>query len=736
MFNQDLKLQSIKTEEQNKKRAMSNNVYKITLMLLALFLVFIVLAAFIGIISAGIRVASEQGIGFFEAVFGSQLVIGTITNPNGIYAVGFIVFNTIWMSFLALLIAVPVSVATALLITRIFPKRTSMLMFAVVSILAAIPSVIYGAFAYYVLDPQITKIIGTPGSLLTVIVMIALMITPTITIMTITSINMVDNKVETSSYALGASRTQTSLYITLRSAKTGIFLGVLFALGRAMGEATAISMVYKPDYGGLTIAPWKQSLFLAPLIMGTIAGTYGDDAIEFSLYIYLSAVLLITVLFVFGIMKSIEHYTDENVVAKKQAHESRSIYKVNKKANEEGLNNLTAKEQSLWIKGANINELSKRRYDYFASPRVENSLILKQTSLRTSLKWAKYKKNKTILHYSTISIFSLFGIFMLFGIIFYIFNGGFVVSTSDGNVNLLSWDVITTKGTYGVYEDGGVIYGLAIPLLGTMINVLFCLIISLPLGVMLGLYFGVYLRKDGVIGKFVSFVFQIMTSIPTVVYGTLALVVFSQTTVNDNAKMIEPMIMLCLIILPTIMKQTQEGVEKIDNSLIEGSTALGSTNFITTRKICFKEISPAIISAAILSISIVIAESAIFITIIGTPDTVGDIDSWMTNGGLTLTTTIYKLNGQSSAMAKAQIRSIGLILMILVLVLALSSQLIKNKKFKETIVVLTSLFLVIASITITSNGIFALFIIALLITPIALLSFSGFEIYNKRKEQR
>ncbi len=722
---------SISDRKQNKKKTINNNVYKMGLMLMVSFLCFIIIAAFAGVIVLGLKAAHEQGIGFFEALFSNTFKPGfSDIGIPGVYGVGLLVVNTLWMSLLALCIAVPVAISTALVITKFLGKRAAIIMFALVSILAAIPSVVYGTFGYYMIDHVIKTWFGfKQGSLFTIIIMIALMIMPTITIMTITSINMVDKDIESSSYALGASKTQTSIYVTLRAAKSGIFLGMLFAIGRALGEATAISMVSASSLvfpAHLNLAPWNISLFLSPLIMMTAGGVITDHNLEFTLYIFLTAILLITVIILFILLRFIQYKTNDEVIAKKQAALTYDTNRVGNLVEENGLEALESKNQRIWISGQQKEAAQKHSYEFYSSPNFKTQAILKQTSLDASIRWIKYKKSKSILHYSVIFIFSLFGIIMLTGIFAYIFNGGFVVDTKRGPVNLLSWQVITQKGGKNYGTD--MIYGLAIPLLGTVINIIFCLSIALPIGIATGMFITSYMKKNSWLSTIVSFVFQIMISVPTVVYGAIAIIIFSGTKLDENAKMFEPMIMLVLIILPTIIKQTEEGITKIDKRLIEGSTALGATTLTSSRKIYIKQISPAIISAALLAVSIIIAESAIFITILPPVDEPNDsITGWFSGGGLTLTTIMYQLNGASDPVKRAQIRSIALILMIIVLLLAIVSQLIKNGYYKEAGISLSGFITAVAAILITENGLPILFGFAVVIPIISIILLEFFK---------
>ena len=190
-----------------------------------------------------------------------DFLLGTTWRQDqGIYGVGYIIINTLISSFGALLLAFPISVLTALFIAKIAPKSISQIMSTVVELLASIPSVVYGVFAagsitalVKMLASQLGIVTAGGSSLLAVILLLAIMIFPTITSMAVTAIRSVDKEMELGSLALGATQTQTNFKVILSSAKSGIFAGAILGIGRAFGEATAVSYthldVYKRQWG-------------------------------------------------------------------------------------------------------------------------------------------------------------------------------------------------------------------------------------------------------------------------------------------------------------------------------------------------------------------------------------------------------------------------------------------------------------------------------------------------------
>lgn len=221
--------------------------------------------------------------------------------PN-VYGAGFIVINTIYIVFLAILVAVPVSVLTALFISKIAPKFVGTVIGYVIEILASIPSIIYGIFGLGVITRLVERLslvfnyqsAGGMSTLSTVLVL-AIMIIPTVTMISLTSINAVRNNIIHGSLALGASVTQTNFKVVLTSAKSGIFSGIILGVGRALGEATAVSMVAGNSGSGPIFNLFDTTRTLTSTMLLGLKETSGlDYDIRFSVGILLIAVILIS----------------------------------------------------------------------------------------------------------------------------------------------------------------------------------------------------------------------------------------------------------------------------------------------------------------------------------------------------------------------------------------------------------------------------------------------------------
>ncbi|WP_075876711.1 phosphate ABC transporter permease subunit PstC [Merdibacter massiliensis] len=226
----------------------------------------------------------------------------TWRQDQGIYGVGFIVINTLLTSFGALIISFPLSVLTALFIVKIAPKWLAKVMTTIVELLASIPSVVYGVFAAGVITTMVMNLAASIGvstaggnSFLSVILLLAIMIFPTITSLSITAISSVDQALEEGSLALGATRTQTNFKVVLIAAKSGIFAGAILGIGRAFGEATAVAMVAGNKMFGPTFDLFDITRTLTSTMLSGLKETTGlDYDIRFSVGLVLMVVILIS----------------------------------------------------------------------------------------------------------------------------------------------------------------------------------------------------------------------------------------------------------------------------------------------------------------------------------------------------------------------------------------------------------------------------------------------------------
>jgi phosphate transport system permease protein len=234
-------------------------------------------------------------------IFGNYWLGGTLGLSND-YGIGFAIINTLIVVILAITISVPVAIATALFIAKIAPKPIASVIRTVVELLASIPSIIYGVFGLGVITNLVVNLANLSNSrtaaglsLLSTVIVLAMMILPTITAVAETAIRSVDVDLIKGSLALGATKMQTYIKVVLSAAKSGIFAGIILGVGRALGEATAVAMVSGNLFKGININLFDTTTTLtARMLLGIKETTGLDYDVRFSIGLVLMAVIVIT----------------------------------------------------------------------------------------------------------------------------------------------------------------------------------------------------------------------------------------------------------------------------------------------------------------------------------------------------------------------------------------------------------------------------------------------------------
>ena len=212
----------------------------ILFLLLGLITVGCVLLITVYLVMSGLPAIGE--IGLVDFLFGKEWA-STASEPK--YGILPFILTSIYGTAGAIVLGVPVGFMTAVYLSKLASPKVRSAMQAAVSLLASIPSVVYGLVGMLVLVPGIRKVFGVPdgASLLAAIIVLAVMILPSIIKMSITALDAVPKEYEDASLALGATPIETYFRVSVPAAKSGIAASVVLGVGRAIGEAMAVMMV-------------------------------------------------------------------------------------------------------------------------------------------------------------------------------------------------------------------------------------------------------------------------------------------------------------------------------------------------------------------------------------------------------------------------------------------------------------------------------------------------------------
>ena len=207
---------------------------------LGLITVGCVLLITVYLIVSGLPAISKIGLGKF--LFVSEWASTAAEAKFGILP---FILTSVYGTCGAILIGVPVGFLTAVFLSKMAPKKLRTVMESAVSLLAGIPSVVYGLVGMLVLVPGIRKLFHVPdgASLLAAIIVLAIMILPSIIKVSVNALDAVPKEYEDASLALGATPVETWFRVSAPAAKSGIAAAVVLGVGRAIGEAMAVMMV-------------------------------------------------------------------------------------------------------------------------------------------------------------------------------------------------------------------------------------------------------------------------------------------------------------------------------------------------------------------------------------------------------------------------------------------------------------------------------------------------------------
>lgn len=221
--------------------------------------------------------------------------------PSAQFGVLPLIMGTLWVTFLAILFALPIGLITAIYMAEIASEKVRKILKPVIELLAGIPSVVYGFFGLVVLVPFIQQLFGLPvgETALAGSIILGIMALPTIITVSEDAIRSTPVTLKEASLALGASHWQSIKRVVIPAASSGILASFILGIGRAIGETMAVLMVT----GNAAIMPKS---FLEPVrtIPATIAAELGEAPFGGTHFkaLFALGIILFVITFIFNSM--------------------------------------------------------------------------------------------------------------------------------------------------------------------------------------------------------------------------------------------------------------------------------------------------------------------------------------------------------------------------------------------------------------------------------------------------
>lgn len=298
--------EAVKEKQPRTRLKLGDGIFKGLVMAAAIAIVVLLAALAVELIQGSSQSLSKFGLGFFTS---------TVWNPvTSVFGALPFVYGTILTSVIALIIGVPISLGVALFLSEIMRERRRAADFlgSIVELLAAVPSVVYGLWALFILSPIVRDYIekplhqylgflpvfkGTPFGLdfLTAGIILSIMIIPTVSAISREVLRAVPSSQREAMIGLGATRWETVRHSVLPYARSGLFGAIILGLGRAVGETMAVTMVIG-NIPSITASLLHPGYTLASVIANEFTEAaspiYISSLIEIGLTLFLLALVI------------------------------------------------------------------------------------------------------------------------------------------------------------------------------------------------------------------------------------------------------------------------------------------------------------------------------------------------------------------------------------------------------------------------------------------------------------
>ena len=565
------------------KKYFKDNVIKIILFLSAIVAVVVIFSILYYLFTEAYPAFEKIGIWNFLSGLNWKPELADILGPDKAFGALPLIAGTLICTFGAMLIAIPLSMGTAIFISELAPPRVKSIAKPIVELLAGIPSVVYGFFGLIVLVNWLRISFDVPsgegwfaGAFL-----LGIMALPTITSVAEDAISSVPRHYKEGSLALGATRWQTISKVILPASLSGITAAIILGMGRAIGETMAVMMVT----GNTPLIPDATNLFsTVKTLTGTIAIEMGEapggSTWQHSLFGLALILLIITLIINLAsniILKRLkEKHMASSFSSKKRRFIPKGYFEKFKKQTNSILG-IIAFLFLLFIFGilvALIIGLFVLGF-YFIKKR-----ITPKNSQRMAF----------ILITSSIII-----VVAILGIILWD-----IISNGIGAIN---WEFLT-EAPKNLGRSGGIFPAI----IGTFYLAIGAIIIALPIGVFSAIYLTEY-TKEGKVTKIIRMGADLLNGTPSIVFGLFGFA-FLVLALGWGRSLLAGQLTLAFMILPTIIRTTEEAIKSVPQSIREGSYALGATKWQTVRRVVLPPSLPGILTGAILGLGRAAGETA------------------------------------------------------------------------------------------------------------------------------
>ena len=515
----------------------------------------------LGIVAGLVAVLVIQSWPVLKDLFDYKLLTSSDWNPNArppIFGALVFIFGTLITSLIALVIAIPLGVGSAAFLSEIAPGWVRRTCSFLIELLAAIPSVVYGFWGLFFLAPFVQRLfnlLGGPNNssgqgILCAGLILAIMVLPYITAISFDVCRAVPRSQREASLALGATRWQMIRNVVLPYARPGIIAACFLALGRALGETMAVTMLI----GNVRYIDF--SIFASG---DSIASVIANQLNEAGTRVHRSALVALGLLLF--VITAITNIIARALIARASKPRVRKS------------------KATPIIDAASVNGQPVERFTETASHRRRTKLY------NTLMTWVL----------AGCQILTIGPLFLILGYIAW------------RGASAVDWNFFT-KLPKPPGELGG---GLAHALLGSAELVVLASLFAVPVGILAAVFLTEY-KNHRMTGP-VRFVAELLAGVPSIVIGIFAYAIMVRPPWTNSPLGFSAwagVFALSVMMLPVVIRTSEEAMKLVPSSIRQASYALGATQWQTVIKVILPAALPAIITGVLLAMGRIAGETA------------------------------------------------------------------------------------------------------------------------------
>lgn len=511
--------------------------------------------------------------------------------------------GTLVTSLFALVLAVPLAVGAAIFLSEMAPTWLREPLAALLEVTAAVPSVVWGFWAFLILVPLMRATIepglaattqsgfpftGMPlgQDLLTASLVVAAMIIPTIAAISRESLQAVPRVHREAAMSLGATRWEATRLVVLKEARGGILGGIMLGLARAFGETVAVTMVIGNIYQ-LPTSLFSQGQTIPSQLINDLGGAYPAER---SALAELALILLAVTLAVSALARLL-------IWGMKDREEPswRSRF-------------TTALPQALLTPA---RRLEARAASVLATRSASSPATVPAWFAAHLARAPRRQRQRRWTHLGMVLL-----LIACLAVALLPFLSLLATALENGGAAVVTPAFYTSEPPLACSTNGGhacPLGGIGPDIEGTLILIGLASLIAIPVGLMSGIYLSEYGR--GRIGRTMGFLVEVMTGVPTVLIGLFMFLLFVSLDPDDANSALDGGLALSLIMIPIITRTTEQSLQLIPRGVREAALALGFPRHRVTVRVVLGSSRGALITGMLLAMSRAAGDTAsLFLT--------------------------------------------------------------------------------------------------------------------------